>query len=75
MKALLFAAGLISFVLYRSEKIGPNLHGNPKGPYKPNEKIFEDKKALEQQNSAGLYPNFLLTTNYSPFLHANDTTN
>ena len=75
MKALLFAAGLISFVLYRAEKLGPNPYGNPKVPYKSNEKIFEGKKALQQQNSASIYTNYLLTTNYSPFLHANDTTN
>ena len=75
MKALLFAAGLISFVLYRAEKLGPNLHGNQKGPYKSNEKIFEGKKTPDLKNSASLYTNYLLTANYSPFLHANDTTN
>jgi len=75
MKALLFAAGLISFVLYRSEKMGVNLRGNPKVPSKSSEKIFDYKKNPEQQNTAALYTNYILTTNYSPFLHANDTTN
>ena len=75
MKALLFAAGLISFVLYRSEKLELNEYRNPKIPSKSNEKIFDYKKTPEHQNTTGLNFNYILTTNYSPFLHANDTTN
>ena len=75
MKAILFAAGLISFVLYQSKKMDRNLYKNLKGPYKLNVKMFDDKKALEKNNIFRLNTNNILTTAYFPFIHANDTTN
>ena len=75
MKALLFAAGLISFVLYQSKKIDRNLYKNLRGPYKLNVKMFDDKKALEQNSTFRLNASNFLTTAYSPFIYANDTTN
>lgn len=59
MKALLFAAGLISFVLYRSEKAGPSLQGTWEGRYKSIEKIFDMKIVFGQGNSIELYSNDL----------------
>ena len=59
MKALLFAAGLISFVLYRSEKMDLNLHGTWEGRYKSIEKMFEMKIVFGQNNSIELYSNDL----------------
>jgi hypothetical protein len=75
MKALLFAAGLISFVLYQSRKLDQNLYRNLKGPYKLNVKMFDDKKALQQNSIFKLNTSNILTTAYSPFTYANDTTN
>ena len=59
MKALLFAAGLISFVLYRSEKMDLNLNGTWEGRYKSIEKMFEMKIVFGQNNSIELYGNDL----------------
>ena len=57
MKALLFAAGLISFVLYRAEKFDDNLQGTWEGRYKSIEKIFDVKIVFGKHNSIELYSN------------------
>jgi hypothetical protein len=59
MKALLFAAGIISFVLYRSEKMDNSLHGTWEGRYKSIEKMFDVKIVFGQNNSIELYSNDL----------------
>jgi len=75
MKAILFAAGLIFFVLYQSRKMDRNLYRNLRSQNKLNVKMFEDKKILEKNSIFRLKTNNVLTTAYSPFRYANDTTN
>ena len=75
MKAILFAAGLISFVLYQSKRLNNNPNRNLNGTYKSIANIPVDKKTFEQKSTFRLNTDNLLTTAYSPFRYTNDTTN
>ncbi len=55
MKSLLFAMGLVSFVMYRAAKFDVDLRGTWQGSYKTTGKIVDVKIVFGQDNSIELY--------------------